>query len=516
MGRAGLYLHCLILVLFAGLAAAMGPVVAQAPAKRVALVIGNSAYQHARHLPNPKNDANDVAVALEKSGFSVILGTDLDKVNMERTIRRFAQAAKGAQVGLLYYAGHGIQVAGQNYLVPIDATLNDASGLDFELVRADLVQRTMEREAVTNLLFLDACRDNPLARNLARAMGTRSAAIGRGLAVVESGVGTLISFSTQPGNVALDGDGRNSPYTGALVSNLGRGGQDVSSLLISVRREVMASTNNQQVPWEHSALTERFYFAGPENSTPPAAAAVTAASAPTLMQPPPSSVTPSYEQQAELALWATVKDSRNPDLYRSYLERFPQGVFAPAANILLEQTRRETGVQGSGTVVARAPVEKPTVEARSVGEPVVDPERLTHELQVELVRLGCLSGKQDGRWGAKSRSALSEFARRTNVALQAEGASSAALEAARKHTQRVCPLECDADEVERDGKCVARSVAPAPPRETRSNARARRATVSGPDNAPKAGAGGTCWSNEIKGQQLVPCSDPRSNGRRAY
>jgi hypothetical protein len=512
MARAVLYLHFLTSVFFAALAAAVSPAVAEAPAKRVALVIGNSAYQHAGHLPNPKNDATDVAAALEQMGFLVILGTDLDKVNMERTIRRFAQAAKGAQVGLLFYAGHGIQVAGQNYLVPIDAKLDDASGLDFELVRADLVQRTMEREAVTNLLFLDACRDNPLARNLARAMGTRSASIGRGLAVVESGIGTLISFSTQPGNVALDGDGRNSPYTGALVRNLGRGGQDISSLLIGVRREVMASTNNQQVPWEHSALTERFYFAGPESSAPPAAAAP----APILMQPPPSSMTPSYEQQAELALWATVKDSRNPDLYRSYLERFPQGVFAPAARILLEQTRRETGVQAGGTAVAKAPVEEPTVPARPAGEPVVDPARLTHEIQAELVRLGCLAGKQDGQWGTKSRSALSEFARRTNIALQTDGPSTAALEAARKHTQRVCPLECDDGEFERDGKCVARPAAPAQRRETRSDSRARRDTGSKPDNAPKPSGGGTCWSNEIKGSQLVPCSDPRSNGRRAY
>ena len=516
MGRAVLSLHCLMSVFLAALAA-VSPVVAQAPAKRVALVIGNSAYQHAGHLPNPKNDATDVAAALEQTGFSVILGTDLDKVNMERAIRRFAQAAKGAQVGVLFYAGHGIQVAGQNYLVPIDAELNNASGLDFELVRADLVQRTMEREAVTNLLFLDACRDNPLARNLARAMGTRSAGIGHGLAVVESGIGTLISFSTQPGNVALDGDGRNSPYTGALVRNLGRGGQDISSLLINVRRDVMASTNGLQVPWEHSALTERFYFAGPESPAPTAAAAATAAPAPVLMPPPPSSASPSYEQQAELSLWATVKDSRNPELYRSYLERFPQGVFAPAARILLEQTRRETGVKAGGTVVAKAPVEEPTVPARSVGEPVVDSAHLTHDLQVELVRLGCLAGKQDGQWGTKSRSALAEFARRTNVALQTDGPSTAALEAARKQMQRVCPLECDNGEVERDGKCMARSVAPAQRRETRSDIRARRDTGPRPDHAPKpSGGGGTCWSNEIKGAQLVPCSDPRSNGRRAY
>ncbi len=124
---------------------------------------------------------------------------------------------RGAPVAVFFYAGHGLQVGGQNYLVPVDAQLVTASALDFEMVRLDLVHRAMEREASTNILFLDACRNNPLARNLARTMGTRSTAIGRGLAPVEAGVGTLVSFSTQPDNVALDGTGRNSPFAGALV-----------------------------------------------------------------------------------------------------------------------------------------------------------------------------------------------------------------------------------------------------------------------------------------------------------
>jgi len=147
-----------------------------------------------------------------------------------------------------------MQVGGSNYLVPVDAELANTAALDFEMVRLDLVQRTMERETATNVLFLDACRDNPLARNLARAMGTRSTDIGRGLAAAESGVGTLISFSTQPGNVALDGSGRNSPYAAALVKGLAAPGEDLSAMLIGVRNEVMAATHNRQVPWEHSAL----------------------------------------------------------------------------------------------------------------------------------------------------------------------------------------------------------------------------------------------------------------------
>lgn len=180
---------------------------------------------------------------------------------MNQTIRRFARALRKAKVGVFFYAGHGIQVGRQNYLVPVDAVLDDASGIDFELVRVSLVQRTMERTSKSNIIFLDACRNNPLARNLARAMGTRSANIGRGLAPIESGVGTLISFSTQPGNVALDGTGRNSPYAASLAQHLTTPGQDISNILIKVRNDVIRATNHQQVPWEHAALTDQFYFA---------------------------------------------------------------------------------------------------------------------------------------------------------------------------------------------------------------------------------------------------------------
>ena len=228
--------------------------------KRVALIIGNSAYQSTPALTNPRNDATDMVAALKKRGFQVIDGFDLDKAAFDRKVRDFADALSGAKVGLFFYAGHGLQVAGQNYLVPVDAKLSTAAALDWEMVRLDLVQRSMERETKTNVVFLDACRDNPLARNWARAMGTRSAEIGQGLAPVESGVGTLISFSTQPGNVALDGSGRNSPFTGALAKYVSTSNESLSDILIRVRNDVIKETQHKQVPWEHSALTGRFYF----------------------------------------------------------------------------------------------------------------------------------------------------------------------------------------------------------------------------------------------------------------
>jgi len=228
--------------------------------KRVALVIGNSAYQNAPMLRNPRNDATDIGSALKALGFQVIVGLDLTNVMMQKTVREFAEALVGADVGLFFYAGHGLQVAGQNYLVPIDAQLRHESDLDFEAMRAELVLRQMERETKTNIVFLDACRDNPLARKLARSMGTRSASIGRGLAQIESGIGTYIGFATQPNNTALDGHGRNSPFSSALVKHIGDPGVDLTSIMITVRKEVLRSTDGKQVPWEHSSMTAQFYF----------------------------------------------------------------------------------------------------------------------------------------------------------------------------------------------------------------------------------------------------------------
>ena len=178
--------------------------------KRVALVVGNASYASSAALANPANDAEDMAGALKAVGFEVILGLDLDKRRFRcQGPRLLAHPRRGPTPASFFYAGHGLQVSGRNYLVPVDAQLQSERDLDFEAVGVDFVlkQMELEREGKTNIVFLDACRDNPLARNLARSMGTRSAGIGRGLAQVQAGVGTFIAYSTQPGNVALDGAG---------------------------------------------------------------------------------------------------------------------------------------------------------------------------------------------------------------------------------------------------------------------------------------------------------------------
>jgi uncharacterized caspase-like protein len=249
-------------ILLALIASCMLLVLPASAEKRVALVVGNSAYKDVPSLPNPVNDANDVASALKASGFDVVLGIDVDKRDFDSRIRSFTQLLETADVAVLFYAGHGLQVGGRNFLIPVDAKLQSERELDFDAVSLDFILKQMElgRADKTNIVFLDACRDNPFAGNLARSMGTRSASIGKGLAQAETGVGTFIAYSTQPGNVAVDGKGRNSPFTAALTKNIKESNNNLTSVMIEVRKDVLAATGGKQVPWDHSALTGEFYF----------------------------------------------------------------------------------------------------------------------------------------------------------------------------------------------------------------------------------------------------------------
>jgi tetratricopeptide (TPR) repeat protein len=223
--------------------------------RRVALVIGNSKYRYANPLPNPANDAADISQVLRKLGFDVIEGRDLDRRGMEDRIRAFGRKLEaGADLALLFYAGHGMQVGGRNYLIPVDAKLERSGDLTLDTIELGQILAQMEAEKRVNLVFLDACRDNPLARSFARSLGTRSASVGSGLAPVQSAIGTLIAYATQPDNVALDGDGRNSPFTTALLKYIATPKLEIGSIMKRVRADVIATTREKQVPWDHSSL----------------------------------------------------------------------------------------------------------------------------------------------------------------------------------------------------------------------------------------------------------------------
>lgn len=231
-----------------------------AQAKRVALVIGNSAYKHAPELKNPKNDATDLAAALKALGVEVIEGLDLDKPAMDRKIREFSIALAGAEAGIFFYSGHGLQVSRRNYLVPIDAELSTQAAVDTELVAFDDVVVSMERTDRTSILFLDASRPNPFAGKLARSMGARSAEAKRGLSIVRPAENMLIGHSTVTQYETPDASGRNSAFAGALIKHISTSNKELGSLLSDVRSEVMKETDSVQVPVERSNLSKPFYF----------------------------------------------------------------------------------------------------------------------------------------------------------------------------------------------------------------------------------------------------------------
>ena len=229
---------------------------AEAAEKRVALIIGNSGYVHMSGRSNSRQDATDMVSALEKLGFQVIAGYDLSKAGFEARIRDFGEALSGADVGVFFYVGRGAQVSGRNFLIPVDAQPLTPQTLDAQTVLLDIVYGSLQARAKTKILLIDADRDNPLSSTADTKSKTEIV-----FASPLTGVRTLIGFSTQPGNVAFDGVGGNSPYVAALLRRIGVVGQDLATILDGVRNDVRTVTNNKQIPWYHSSLQEKFYFA---------------------------------------------------------------------------------------------------------------------------------------------------------------------------------------------------------------------------------------------------------------
>ncbi len=398
-------------------------VASSAAAERVALVIGNSAYQRVAPLKNPRNDAEAMASELEALGFEVVKGFDLDAPAFRDTVRAFMQKLEGADTALFFYAGHGLQVNGINYLAPTDSRLSDESDLEFEALRLEFILGPMEKKAKTSIVFLDACRDNPLVENLARSMGTRSAALGRGLARVESGIGSFVGFSTQPGNVALDGEGKHSPFTLALLDHLETPGMEIEAMMRKVRDEVVAATDGRQVPWSNSSLLGRGFM---------------------FREPAPEPVVanlPSADPSFELEYWSSVKDGRDPALMQSYLDKYPNGQFSGLAQLMIERIRTEeqratATVPESQQLARLAPQDEIPTESNKAGE-TVSPDIIVL-IQKELERVGCDPGGADGIWGAGSRRALERFSRDGKVALATLQPSTELFELLENFQGRVC------------------------------------------------------------------------------
>lgn len=224
--------------------------------KRIALVIGNGAYTNAPPLKNPPNDARDMAVTLKSLGFEVASGINADQREMKRLIREFGQKLKAGGSGLFYYAGHGVQSKGRNYLIPVDAEIQSEAEVEDSGVDVSLVLNFMDdAQNGLNIVILDACRNNPFARSFRSASS--------GLAQVDAPTGTLIAYATAPGRVASDGPEKNGLYTSELLKQMRVPGLSATEMFMRVRAEVIKQTSSKQVPWEASSLVGTFYFTAP-------------------------------------------------------------------------------------------------------------------------------------------------------------------------------------------------------------------------------------------------------------
>lgn len=289
----------------------LSPSFLSAAEQRVALVIGNSNYMTAP-LKNPVNDATDIASALKKLGFKVTLKTNADLRAMKRAIRDLGKELKKGGVGLFYYSGHGVQVKGRNYLIPIHATIESEGDVEFEAIDAGLVLAKMEDAGNSlNINILDACRDNPFTRSF-RSMT-------KGLAIMEAPQGSILSFSTAPGDVASDGSGRNGLYTSMLLKHMTTPGLEIGRIFRKVRTDVMQTSNNKQIPWELSSLTGDFYFI-PDNAQPKMRA-----------------------QKPEEEAWKIVNELSTADGYAMFLKKYPHSEYRSIAAQKIEKLREKTG-----------------------------------------------------------------------------------------------------------------------------------------------------------------------------
>lgn len=355
--RSGSIARAAAFAVFAGLAG-ICPALAET---RVALVIGNAKYT-GNPLVNARRDGELMARTLTSAGFDVLTVFDGGAGEMRTAVTEFSRRLQSPDtVALFYYAGHGVQADGENYLIPLGTGIKTMNEVALNALSLSDVLKAMARsEARMNIVILDACRDNPFA-------GTSRSIASGGLAPTVAPAGTIIGYATAPGQVARDGDGQNSPYTAALAANVPVIGLTLEDVFRATRRRVLEVTAGQQTPWEHSSLIGEFYFK-PKSAEPDASARV------------PAGDQISEARITEIEAWEKIKDSKNQELLKAHIRQFPDGVFAELAAYKvsrLEAMRTETpwnwimtggADREAGGVVAAATYEEAVkLEARAAG-----------------------------------------------------------------------------------------------------------------------------------------------------
>src|ERR1019366_5939585 len=258
---------------------------------RVALIVGNSQYTHiSPKLVNPANDAHDIAQALESIGFDVILRTDLGKGDFDRSLAEFARKATGADAALFYYAGHGLQYHKQNFFLPTDIEVQDAVDVEYRAIDQDYVLKAVDRAAGIKIVILDACRDNPLARQLTPRRSLGGGGETHGLARIDSAEDTIVAYATAPDHVANDGEGRNSPFTAALIRRIKEPGLEITTMFRRVANDVYERTGGGQQP-ETTTSLHTDYFLNPAES--------------------------------DSVAWSRVRDSTDQADFKEFIRKFP-------------------------------------------------------------------------------------------------------------------------------------------------------------------------------------------------
>jgi TPR repeat protein len=305
---------------------------------RMALVIGNSSYAHGGRLTNPVNDAAAVAKALANVGFIVVSKTDLGRDGLDDALKTFARDSGGADVALVYYAGHGMEVGGVNYLIPVDATLASDTDIEYEAVPVDRVLTAVDRAHRLKVVILDACRNNPYADTMRRTGAQRAVSVGLARPVAPSGM--LIAYAAREGSTSADGAGANSPYATALVRHLSETGVDVRILFGEVHDDVMQSTGGKQEPSNYDSIGGAGYYLTPAAGGAGTGAAADGSRAFASAGPPPSPVTvlSPDAKEVELRFWETV-DPSDPVQLKAYLDQYPKGTFTTLAQAKLTQAK---------------------------------------------------------------------------------------------------------------------------------------------------------------------------------
>jgi hypothetical protein len=399
-------------VVVLALVAAPGPARAEVD-NGVALVIGNGAYRTAPQLENPPLDARAVAASLRRLGFQVIEGYDLDIAHMRAAIAEFSSALPDSRAAIFYYAGHGVSVDEENYVIPTDIALRSPTDLDLGAISVSLILKQMKREERVNVVILDACRDNPFAAELSRNSRSRSVVSMRGLSRVDADLarGTLIAFASDPKSTALDGPpGDHSPFTKALIDHLEDPGVSIDTVMNRVRSEVWETTHNQQLPWVNTSLIGEFSL----NPRPSESAG--ARVEPAAQTPAPNGAAPADKLGQEVLIWESAQRSNLPGDYQAYLDAYPNGVFATMAKNRIASLAAPADPSANPARVT--PPAPPAIAAPALKAEVgtVDTERSLdlsaadrREIQQRLVVMGFYLGAASGVLGERTRAAIAEW-----------------------------------------------------------------------------------------------------------